>query len=294
MLMLSYRIKGGTSTMDTSTLVSGLAFGEGPRWHQGHLWLSDMHSHEVLKVSPTGEVTKVVTVENRPSGLGWLPNGDLLIVSMTDQKILRWDGKQLDTYAKLGRFAAFQCNDMIVDAQGRAYVGNFGFNLDAGESPRPADLICVDTDGSIRVAAEQLLFPNGTVITADGATLIIAESFGARLTAFEIDAQGMLTNRRIWAELPDGAVPDGICLDEQGGIWSASPRTNECLRQVEGGQVTHRIALEQGAYACMLGGEDGDTLFILTAGSSSPEKCLAERSGKIEFCQAPYPHAGLP
>jgi sugar lactone lactonase YvrE len=280
--------------MDTSTLVSGLAFGEGPRWHEGQLWLSDMHAHEVLMVSMSGEVTKVVDVANRPSGLGWLPNGDLLIVSMTDQKLLRWDGEHLDTYAKLNKFAAFQCNDMVVDSQGRAYVGNFGFDLDAGETPRPADLICVDTDGSTRVAAEQLLFPNGAVITQDDATLIIAESFGARLTAFEIDTQGVLSNRRIWAELPDGAVPDGICLDEQGGIWSASPSTNECLRQVEGGQVTHRIALDQAAYACMLGGEDADTLFILTAGSSNPQKCIAERSGRIEVCQAPYARAGLP
>jgi sugar lactone lactonase YvrE len=280
--------------MATSTLASGLAFGEGPRWHQDHLWLSDMHAHEVLKVSTDGTLTTVVTVENQPSGLGWLPNGDLLIVSMANRQLLRWDGAELTVHAKLNKFAAFYCNDMVVDATGRAYVGSFGFDLVAGESPRPADLLCVEPDGSVRVAAEQLLFANGTVITADGRTLIVAETFGARLSAFDIDPAGNLSNRQIWADLPDGAVPDGICLDEAGGIWSASPTTNECLRQIEGGQVTHRIALDQGAYACMLGGESGDTLFILTAASSNPEECIATRSGKIEVYQAPHARAGLP
>lgn len=280
--------------MATTTLVSGLAFGEGPRWHQDQLWLSDMHAHEVLTVAADGTLTTVVTVENQPSGLGWLPDGDLLVVSMANRQLLRWDGAELTVHAKLNKLAAFHCNDMVVDSAGRAYVGNFGFDLNAGESPRPADLLCVEPDGSVRVAAEQLMFANGSAITPDGGTLIVAETFGARLSAFDIDAAGNLSNRRIWADLPDGAVPDGICLDEAGGIWSASPTTNECLRQIEGGHVTHRIELEQGAYACMLGGEAGDTLFILTAASSNPEECIALRSGKVEFCQAPHARAGLP
>ncbi|MGA1372177.1 MAG: SMP-30/gluconolactonase/LRE family protein [Pseudomonadales bacterium] len=288
-------------TLQTERLLEGLCFGEGPRWHQGALWLSDMHAHEVLRVTADGQSTTVVTVPAQPSGLGWLPGpdgagtaGDLLIVSMLDRKVLRYDGRELRTHADLGALARFHCNDMVVDALGRAWVGNFGFDLHGGARPVPTELIVVESDGSPRVAATDLLFPNGTVITPDGATLIIGESMARRLTAFDLQADGTLVNRRIWAELPGGALPDGICLDSAGGIWSASPSTGECLRQVEGGQVTHRVALDQGAYACMLGGDDGRTLYILTAGDSDPARCRATRSGRIEICTAPYPHAGLP
>jgi sugar lactone lactonase YvrE len=229
-----------------------------------------------------------------PSGLGWLPDGDLLVVSMTDRRLLRFDGSMLRLHADLADLASFHCNDMVVDASGRAYVGNFGFDLHAQKKPRPAELICVEPDGSARVVARDLRFPNGTVITPDGRTLIVGESWGACLTAFDIAPEGGLDNRRVWAEQPDGALPDGICLDAEGGIWLASPSTNECLRQVEGGEITHRVALAQGAFACMLGGDDGRTLFILTAASSDPDDCRRLRSGTIETCRAPYPHAGWP
>ena len=280
--------------MQITTLTTGLCFGEGPRWHDDQLWLSDMHAHQVLKVSYSGETTPVIEVENRPSGLGWLPNGDLLVVSMTDSRILRFDGEKLVTHADLSSLASFHCNDMVVDSNGRAYVGNFGFDLMAGAAPAPAELICVEPDGSARIVADQLMFPNGIVITEDASTLIVAETFSARLTAFDILDNGDLTNRRIWAELPQGAVPDGICLDSHGGIWSASPTSHDCIRQIEGGEVTHRIELEQAAYACILGGADGNTLFVLTADSSDPEECKASRSGRVVSCQVPFNRAGRP
>ncbi len=280
--------------MTTNTLLDGLCFGEGPRWHEGRLWLSDMHAHQVLAVSEDGQVETIVEVPNWPSGLGWLPNGDLLVVSMTDRRVLRYDGKNLTTHADLSGLASYHCNDMVVATTGQAYVGNFGFDLQAKAEFKTAQLICVEPDGSARIVAEDMSFPNGSVITPDGKTLIVGETFGSRLTAFDILSDGSLDNRRIWAELPEGAVPDGICLDAENGIWSASPSSNECIRQVEGGEVTHRIAVSQGAFACMLGGERGDTLFILTSGSSDSEECSRLRSARVETVLAPHPHAGLP
>jgi sugar lactone lactonase YvrE len=280
--------------MQTTVILSGLCFGEGPRWHEGALWFSDMHAREVVRMTPDGCREAVCRVEGSPSGLGWLPDGDMLVVSMTDRQVLRWDGSRLHRHADLSALASFHCNDMVVDAAGRAYVGNFGFDLHAGAAPQPAELICVEADGAARVAARDLAFPNGTVITPDGDTLIVAESWGRRLSAFAIDANGDLSQRRTWATLPEGALPDGICLDAAGGVWSASPSSNECIRQLEGGEVTHRVGVDQGAFACMLGGGDGRSLYILTAGSSVPEECRATRSGRVEVWQAPYPHAGLP
>jgi len=276
------------------TLVDGLCFGEGPRWREGALWVSDMHGHQVIRVTEDGAITPVVTVENCPSGLGWLPDGQMLVVSMIDRSVLRYDGERLHLHADLSDLAGYHCNDMVVDGQGRAYVGNFGFDLHSGAKPTAAVLCCVEPDGAVRVVAEDMMFPNGAVITPDGSTLIVAESFGARLTAFDIDERGDLSNRRVWAEFPKGAVPDGICLDSKGGIWSASPTTCECIRQDEGGEITHRIEVDQGAFACMLGGADGTTLYMLTSDSSDPEECARTRTGRIETSQAPYPGAGWP
>ncbi|MEQ8858560.1 MAG: SMP-30/gluconolactonase/LRE family protein [Pseudomonadales bacterium] len=280
--------------MQTDTLIDDLCFAEGPRWHDGALWLSDMHAHEVLRITPDGARETVCEVDHWPSGLGWLPSGELLVVSMTDRRLLRWDGAALHLHADLAGLASFHCNDMVVDESGRAYVGNFGFDLHAGEKPKPAELICVEPDGAARVVAGDLQFPNGTVITPDGGTLIVGESWGGRLTAFDVLDNGDLDNRRIWASQPDGALPDGICLDEAGGVWLASPSTNECLRQVEGGRVTHRVSVAQGAFACMLGGDDGRTLHIATAGSSDPQECRWARPSRIETWRAPYAHAGSP
>jgi sugar lactone lactonase YvrE len=279
--------------MDTSTLLDGICFGEGPRWHDNHLWFSDMHAHEVLKLNLDGTSQVMAKVPQQPSGLGWLPDQRLVVVSMTDQKLLIDDAGELSEYADLSGLASYHCNDMVVDAKGRCYVGNFGFDLISRASPKAAELIMVSETGAAVIVADNLHFPNGTVITPDGRTLIVAESMAARLTAFDISEDGALSNRRVWAQL-DGALPDGICLDEDGGIWVASPISNECLRLTEGGTVTDRIKVENQAYACMLGGENGKRLFICTASSSSPEQCKARRDGRIEYTDVSVAGAGKP
>ena len=279
---------------DFEPLLEGLTFPEGPRWHKGRLWFSDMHDQSVLAVDANGNVERVLNVPNSPSGLGWQPDGSLLIVSMKNRKLLKYRQNSLLEFADLSGLASWHCNDMVVDSHGRAFVGNFGFDLYA-DTPKAmnANLIRVDLDGSVHLAAPDLMFPNGTVITPDGRTLIIGESWGARLTAFDIDEAGGLSNRREWAAL-SGCVPDGICLDAEGGVWLASPVSSECVRVLEGGEVTHRLKVKTQAFACMLGGADGRTLFVCTAEESHPEKCVAARSGQIEVAQVDVPHAGLP
>jgi len=278
--------------MTQEILIDDLCFGEGPRWRDGALWLSDMHDGKVLRVSADGTRETIVELQDDdPSGLGWLPGGDLLVVSMQKRALLRYNGVQLTVHADLSQIASWHCNDMVVDASGRAYVGNFGFDLHTNAEPSPAELILVQPDGTASVQDNELMFPNGCVITPDGKTLIVGESFGGRLTAFDIDADGNLGNKRTWATLPDGAVPDGICQDEQGGIWCASPTSNECIRVLEGGQVSHRIAVERSAIACAIG---DDKLFVLTSTSIDPEECRANRDGRVEVYPAPYSSAGWP
>lgn len=274
-------------------LLDGLRFPEGPRWHEDRFWFSDMHAGRVIALSMDGTAETIVEVEAEPSGLGWLPDGRLLVVSMQDRRLLRLDPEGLAEVADLSSLASFHCNDMVVDAQGRAYVGNFGFDLHKQASPIGANLILVHPDGRTEVAAKDLRFPNGTVITPDGKTLIIGESFGACLTAFDIAEDGSLHNRRLWAQL-DGDVPDGICLDEEGAIWVASPvGTGGVLRVREGGEVTNRIAVEHDAFACMLGGSNRRTLFICTAPDSDPAK-TGDHRGRIEIIEVDVPGAGLP
>jgi sugar lactone lactonase YvrE len=280
--------------MALDTLLDGLVFGEGPRWHDGRLWLSDMHAHTVLAVDLDGKREDVLEVAGKPSGLGWLPDGRLLVVSMDDRRLLRREANgKLVTHADLSRFASHPCNDMVVDAKGRAFVGNFGFDLHGREKPRATCLVRVDPDGSAAVAAEEMRFPNGSVITPDGRTLIVGESFGACLTAFTIGADGALSARREWAKL-EGAVPDGICLDAENAVWVASPVSKEVLRVREGGAVTHRIPAGRMAIACMLGGNDRRTLFVLTADVLEPEECVAKRSARVETVRVDVPGAGLP
>lgn len=275
------------------TLIDGLRFPEGPRWHEGRLWFSDMHSGEVLAVDMQGRTETIVEVAAEPSGLGWTPEGRLLVVSMQDRRLLRLDPEGLTEVADLTPHTTFYCNDMVVDREGRAYVGNFGFDLHGGADPVATNLVLVHPDGRVEIAARDVRFPNGTVITPDGATLIIGETFGGCLTAFDIAADGRLENRRLWAQL-EGAVPDGICLDEEGAIWVASPvGEGGVLRVLEGGEVTARVAVEHDAFACMLGGPDGRTLFICTAPDSDPAK-TGGRGGRIETVEVEVPRAGLP
>jgi sugar lactone lactonase YvrE len=252
-----------------------------------------MHGHWVTTVGLDGRARRIVEVPAAPSGLGWLPDGRLLVVSMEDRRLLRLDPGGLTEVADLSRFATFHCNDMVVDAQGRAYVGNFGFDLYAGVPHTTAVITLVLPNGAMRAAAEGLEFPNGTVITPDGKTLIVGESFGARLTAFDVATDGTLTNRRVWAPL-QSAVPDGICLDAEGAIWVASPISSEVLRVLEGGTVTHRVPIEKQAFACMLGGPQRRHLFVCTASSGDPSVCRERRDGRIEVIEVEVPGAGLP
>jgi len=281
------------SDRTTKVLVEGLRFPEGPRWHDDRLVFSDQHDARVRAVTPAGELSTVVEVPNRPSGLGWDPEGRMLVVSMDDRRLLRFDGATLAEVADLTPLAAWHCNDMVVDALGRAYVGNFGFDLDGGGDVTTANLVRVDPDGTIAVAAAELRFPNGTVITPDGATLVVGESYGGALTAFDVAPDGTLSGRREWAKL-HGAVPDGICLDAEGAIWSACPLTGRVLRVREGGEVTDVGTVDRnGAYACMLGGPDRTTLFVCTADASNPAETGVMR-GAIETCDVEIPGAGLP
>ena len=277
----------------TTVLAEGLRFPEGPRWHDDRLVFSDQHDAKVRALTVAGELSTVVAVPHRPSGLGWDPHGHMLVVSMDDRRLLRFDGSGLEEVADLTPLATWHCNDMVVDALGRAYVGNFGFDLDGGGDVTTANLVRVDPDGSISVAAAELRFPNGTVITPDGATLVVGESYGGVLTAFAVAADGSLSNRREWAKL-HGAVPDGICLDAEGAIWSACPLTGRVLRVLEGGEVTDVVTVDRrGAYACMLGGPRRSTLFVCAADASNPAETATMR-GAIEVCEVDVPGAGLP
>jgi sugar lactone lactonase YvrE len=277
-----------------TVVLDGLAFPEGPRWRDGHLVFSDQHDRRVVRMEPNGKAATLVEVAEQPSGLGWLPDGRMLIVSMLDRRVLRLEQGRLVEHADLSTLATGECNDMVVDAHGRAYVGNFGFDMYGGEEARETCIILVEPDGAIRVAADGIAFPNGSVITDDGATLIVGESYAGRLTAFTIDADGNLGERRLFAQLR-GAVPDGICLDAEGAVWVACPLTGRVLRVRDGGEVLDEIKVtNEFAYACMLGGVDRRTLYMCTAASSDPKETRALRSGRIESIAVDVPGAGLP
>ena len=275
-------------------VVDGLTFPEGPRWHDGALWFSDFYTHRVLRVGAEGRAEVVAHVPGRPSGLGWAKDGALLVVSMMDRSLLRLDGSRLETVADLSAVATGPCNDMVVDDAGRAYIGNFGSDRHRGEPLRPACIARVDPDGSVTRAAEDLIFPNGTVITPDGRTLVVAETFANRLTAFDVAADGALSNRRVFAELGT-CFPDGICLDAEGAVWVADSRHPRVLRVLEGGRVERTVELGAGrsAFACMLGGDDRRTLFVCTNTGSGPT--VADKTdGRVESVRVDVPGAGRP
>ena len=284
---------------NTEVLIEGLTFTEGPRWHDGRLYFSDFFTHRVLAVDTKGNMETIVETPQQPSGLGWSPDGSMLIVSMNDQKLLSFSNGELSEVADLSQLATHFCNDMVVDKKGNAYVGNFGFDLHAGEPIKPTNLILVRPGEEPCVVAENVFFPNGTVITPDDKTLIVGETFASCLTAFDINEDGTLANRRVWADLrsiEEGytPVPDGICLDAEGAIWVASPSTNDVIRVQEGGALLDKVEVDRGAFACMLGGENGNTLFISTANDSTEETCLKEKSARIEVIDVDVPRAGLP
>lgn len=218
-----------TSRLGSSHVyATGLRFGEGPRWHEGALWLSDMFGKKVVRVAAGGTVETVAEIPGAPSGLGWLPDGRMIVVSMTDSKLVAIDGGKVEAYADLSAICRGTPNDMAVDRHGRAYVGNAGCNLFAGLDPRPTNLVLVE-NGKARQVADDLIFPNGMVISPDGRTLIVAETFAHRLTAFDIEPDGSLAGRRVFADTGT-RTPDGICLDTEGAVWVSSSETGEFVR----------------------------------------------------------------
>lgn len=276
------------------TLLDGLTFPEAPRWHDGRLWFSDFYTHRVVAVDPGGRAETMLEVPQRPSGLGWTPDGTLLVVSMLDRRLLRVENGKARVHADLAAVATGPCNDMAVDGQGRAYVGNFGYDRHKGEPPRTTCLARVDPDGRVTRAAEDLFFPNGTVITPDGRTLIVGETQAHRLTAFDVAPDGALENRRVWAALDENVFPDGMCLDAEGAIWVSDARGLALLRVREGGKIDGTVSTgSRYAFACMLGGADRRTLFVCTSTGSGPAMA-DKRDGAIETVRVDVPGAGLP
>ncbi|MFC4594425.1 SMP-30/gluconolactonase/LRE family protein [Sphingobium tyrosinilyticum] len=270
----------------TRTIARGFAFPEGPRWHEGRLWFADQHGGTVYVLDPDGHVYEHFAVPGGPSGMGWLPDGALLVVSMDERRLYRRgsDG-QLVMYAELAAIHSGQSNDMVVDHRGWAYAGNVGFDYYSGEAPWPTCIAAVAPDGAVAVAADHLHCPNGSVITPDCRTFIVAETFASRLTAFDIDEEGRLFNRRIFADL-GGYAPDGICLDAEGCVWVAVALANSVIRVREGGEILTQIPIEAARpYACMLGGMDGRDLFICCASDHDPAVTVKVRSGRIDVAR---------
>ena len=293
---------------DVTVYADGFTFLECPRWHDGRLYISDFYTHRVLTIDSDGRAELVVEVPNQPSGLGWLPDGRLLIVSMKDHRILRLepDG-QLVEHANLSGLVPGHLNDMVVDAAGHAYIGNFGFDLMAGEQAAATVLVRVDPDGSATVVANGLMFPNGSVVL--DSTLVVAESFGHRLSAFDIAPDGSLSDRRDWVTFGDpptsrdtgemfGEItiaPDGIGADAEGAIWVADAMNHRVVRTREGEGIVDEVSTgEQGAFACMLGGDDGRTLFICAAPGFAEADRIGATDAQLLAVRVDVPHGGIP
>lgn len=280
-------------------LLEGLCFPESPRWHECRLYFSDMRrDNRVVAVDLEGNAETICHIPGSPSGIGWLPDGRMIVVSMTETKILRLEpGGELVVHGDITAIARGPANDLVVDRIGRAYVGNFGFDMFAGAPSAPARLAMVHPSGFIRPVARDLAFPNGMVITPDGKTLIIAESAARQLTAFDIEVDGALMNRRVWADCA-GASPDGICVDEEGAVWIAAPNKRAFIRFREGGEELERIQLPEThqAIACMLGGEDRRTLFMCTVEATTQQVLSGstETRGYIEVIEVEVAGAGYP
>ncbi len=276
------------------TLSDDIVFGEGPRWHAGKLWFSDMFAHQVRTADASGKLETVVEVPERPSGIGFLPDGRMLVVSMHDRKLMRLDPDGLKVHADLAPHVGGNPNDMVVDPDGRAFIGNFGYDLFAGAPPKPATLVCVDPDGKARVVADDLGFPNGMVITPDRKTLIVAETFAGTISAFNLKSDGSLSGRRFFAHLGD-RQPDGICLDAEGAVWVSCFGQDEFIRVWEGGDIAARVDVKgRRAVACMLGGEDRKTLFLLTCDSTPEDLSAGRAKSHLQATRLDVAGAGFP
>jgi sugar lactone lactonase YvrE len=273
------------------TLLAGGAFFESPRWHDGRWWFSDFFRRQVVAVGDDGDAEEIVRVEGMPSGLGWLPDGSLLVVSMRDRRVLRLRDGELAMHAELAHLCDWHANDMVVAPDGGAYVGNFGFDL-GREHVRSTALVYVRPDGAAARVAEKLLFPNGCVLTSDGRTLVVAETWAARLTEFSVEEDGSLSGQRAFAVVA-GTAPDGCTLDAEGCIWFADARSNRCVRISRGGEVVDVVTVPEGlrCFACMLGGADGRTLAVCAASGYDEDK---PHDAVVFTTRVAAPHAGLP
>jgi sugar lactone lactonase YvrE len=279
-----------------SPLLTGLVFPESPRWHDGRLWLADWGAEEVIAVDVEGKSEVVAEVASFPFSIDWLPDGRLLVVSARQRRLLRREADGwFVSHADLSRLSRWPWNEIVVDGRGNIYLNNVGFDFPGGDFS-PGTIALVTPDGTARQVADGVAFPNGMAVTADNSTLIVAESYGKRLTAFDISADGTLSNRRAWAELGDG-VPDGICLDAEGAVWYADVPNQRCVRVQEGGEVLQTVPLDRGAFACMLGGPRGHTLFIVAnhwGGTAAAALSGPARAGQVVAVDAPAPAAGWP
>jgi sugar lactone lactonase YvrE len=280
-------LAGGTKP---EVLMEGIGLGESPRWHEDRLWFSDWVAHEVIALDVDGRSEVMTRVDAFPFSIDWLPGGPMLVTA--GQQLLRMEGDgSLATHVDLGGLSEHGWNEIVVDGRANAYVNNIEFDLMGGEDPKPGIIALVAPDGTARQVADGLAFPNGMVVTPDNSTLIVAESYEGRLTAFDIDEDGALSGRRVWADLGEGG--DGICLDAEGAIWC--PKFNSCVRVREEGEVLETIELDRFCFACMLGGDEGRTLFMNVANWAGTEGVgEGPRTGRLLALEAPAPHAGHP
>jgi len=279
--------------LSTEVFAAGFVFLEGPRWRGDRLWVSDMLGHTVYRLTADGAREAVIEVPGKPSGIGFLPDGTPLIVSMHDRKLMKLEAGKLQLHADLSELCPYEINDMVVDKRGNAYIGNIGFNLSAGEKFKPTNFVLVTPDGKAREVARDLAVPNGPVITADGKRLIVAESWAKKLSVFDIAADGSLSNRKVFAELD--IAPDGICLDAEGAIWVAGFNSDTFVRVLEGGRITHKVkVVDRYPVACALGGADGRTLFCLTYQGTIKEMGQNKEASRIEVARVEVPAGGSP
>lgn len=278
---------------ETRVVLSGLAFPEGPRWHDGRFWFSDIVGEKVHALDEDGTIVHTVEVPGEPSGLGWLPDGSLLVVVRSVLELQRLQDGKLVHHASLVPIHRIFSNDMVVDAQGRAYVGSVGYDFTKKESPAPSALALVRPDGRVEVAAEGLMCPNGVAVSADGTLMVVAETLARQISAFDVAPDGTLSNRRIFARI-DGS-PDGLCLDAENCVWVALPDKGCVVRVADGGAVQETISVRDAmAFACVLGGEDRRTLMICAGTAHDADECRRLRSGRIEFARVAVPGAGRP
>lgn len=278
--------------MSEPTLIfSDLRFPEGARWREGQLWFSDMHTGQVFRADPAArKLEEVVVIPDQTSGLGWLPDGSLLVSCMLDRKIRRIDGEGVvSDFADLSEFTEAPVNDLVTDSSGTTFLGGFGYDLYGGAPQEPGPIFRIEPDGLATVAADDMVFPNGSVFLPGTSTLVVAETWAARLSAFDVDTTGALRNKRVWAELPTGSTPDGICVDAEGGVWVSSIATSTFLRVMQGGGVSDTISVPgRCATDCVLGGSDGTTLFLLTSNSWQPDDTTT-RQGRVEAVEVDVP-----